>query len=138
MARRYVIVSLLFIFFGINLCSPKKKSVNDPIWREESLKMASGICKKMTECIQESEAWKNENSIHAKLIKDRFQEAKCQDYHRKSNVYLLIGEEVETIKTTTISCYNKIMTMNCESIIKNALEQVEACILMEKIQKGNN
>jgi hypothetical protein len=138
MVRSSFIVSLLFFSFLVNFCSPKKKAVNDPLWREESLKMASGICKKMTECILESQTWKEGNSIHSKLIEDRFQEAKCQDYHRQSNVYLLIGENPESIKMSTKSCYTEIISMSCKSIIQNALTKVEPCIQMEKIQKGSN
>lgn len=138
MSRGLTIVSLLSIFLSSNVCSPKKKSVNDPVWREESLKMASGICRKISECIQASPVWKQENEIHTKLIEDRFQEAKCQEYHRNSNVYQLIGRDVESIKSVTRSCYKEVLYLNCEAIMKNALAKVDSCNQMEAIQKGSN
>jgi hypothetical protein len=127
----------LIITVGISLfCSKTDPSVNDPNWREESLKLASGICNKMVECIQESKTWKNGNAIHRKFIESRLQEANCKEYHRKTNVYLLKGNSPEIIQKVTRDCHKEIISMTCNQIIQNELATNKSCMLMEQIQGG--
>jgi hypothetical protein len=128
---------ILCVFIGISLfCSKTNPSVNDPNWREESLKMASGICSKMIECIEESKTWKNGNPIHTKFIESRLQEAKCKELHRETNVYLLKGYSPDLIQKSTRDCYKEIITMNCNQIIQNELATNKSCATMEQIQGG--
>lgn len=130
---------ILILLFSMGMhCTKKKAGIQDPIWQEESLKIASDICARISECMKSSHSTENLELSKSDLAKSKLQEAACQEKHRKTNVFLLIGTNPDTIKEAARNCHSNIMAFNCEDLRNKKFLTSPACQTMAKIQKGND
>jgi hypothetical protein len=112
--------------------------VNDPAWKEESLRLAAGICEKIADCGKETGAFQGLDPNHQELVEKRLSEVSCQDHHRKTNVYLLAGSEPERIKKIVRSCHRNFLKLTCSDLVAKKYSEIESCVLMGKIQMGES
>lgn len=117
-------------------CSQKNTGVDDPAWREESLRIAAEICAKISRCGKETGAFKGLDPAHAELADKRLQEASCQDHHRKTNVYRLAGAHPELIKASTRECHREMIGLECNDLVNKKYLNIPSCLTMGQIQKG--
>lgn len=128
----YVLLPILILIH----CSKKEQGVKDYVWQEESLKMAGEICKKISECGKQTGTFDGLDSSKATLAESRLQEANCQEYHRKTNVFLLIGSDPEYIKKSARECHQAMTNLSCDDLVNKKFKNISACEEMGRIQKG--
>lgn len=130
----------LFLFISCNIlaieCKAKKKlpEFYDPIWRDESTKISTEICKRLSECFEKQS--KNSKSSHIKThVQKNLQTSKCTEKHKKSNVYFLRGANPEEIKKNFLTCYENFKTLSCEQIYSGAIQNFTECKWINELQK---
>ncbi|WCL49726.1 LA_2478/LA_2722/LA_4182 family protein [Leptospira sp. GIMC2001] len=133
----YMILLILFFLCQID-CKDRSKGVDDPFWREESLKIAGEICKKIANCGKETGAFIGLELSHTQLAENRLQEASCHEHHRNTNVYKLIGDNPDQIRSLTRDCYKEIIEMGCSDLVDKKYKKIVACELMGRIQRGES
>ncbi|MCC5813377.1 MAG: hypothetical protein JJT78_01355 [Leptospira sp.] len=135
-----LIILTLFLTFALSHCSKKNEGIVDYSWQEESLKMAGEVCQKISECGKETGAFSGLDKSKATLAENRLQEANCQEYHRKTNVFLLIVPSEETtpdmIKNSARECHTAMTKLSCNDLVNKRYNNIPACEEMGRIQKG--
>jgi hypothetical protein len=130
----------IFLILTLSHCSKKIEGITDYSWQEESLKMAADVCQKISECGKETGAFSGLDKSKATLAENRLQEANCQEYHRKTNVFLLIvpSEDVtpDMIKKSARECHTAMTKLSCNDLVNKQYNNIPACEEMGKIQKG--
>lgn len=112
----------------------KLKEVFDPEWRDESTKISLEICTQILTCFQKKFSHLKTENLH-KYIEKNLQNSVCAEKHKKSNVYLLRGDEPEIIKKNFLTCYQKLQNLNCEEIYKDKISKISECNWISNLQK---
>lgn len=131
-------VSLIVLLVPIIHCSDKISGIEDPLWQEESLKIAAEICGKISACGKETGAFQGLDLAQANLTEKRLQEASCQEYHRKTNVFHLAGASPSIIKDSTRACHKQMLELSCDELVSKKFLSFKACDTMGRIQKGES
>jgi hypothetical protein len=131
-------VTLILLLVPIVQCSEKISGIEDPIWQEESLKIAAEICGKIAACGKETGAFQGLEVAQANLTEKRLQEASCQEYHRKTNIFHLAGADPDLIKQSTRECHKQMLELSCDDLVNKKFLAFGACDRMGKIQKGES
>ena len=126
---------LIFIFLIMIVDCKKKKGIDSVEWKDESLKITAEICQKYRTCTDEN--WSGVPEKLKSFTKSRLDEANCQKEFRSSNVYKLIGGDIQKIVMSYRECKNLILTTSCENLRKGFIDQQTVCVFIKKIQSGN-
>ncbi len=126
------IIIVLFLFTNI-FCKPKaKKGIDDPIWKEESSKIASEICNYLEKCSKPT--LDKLPDYMKKQINEEISTANCIDKNKKSNIYNLKVTDPELAKNSYRECLIYIKTLSCEDITKDAISKNEFCNTVTLLQ----
>lgn len=134
--KTYITFLLFGIFFFLNLLFCKKanspEGIVDEKWREESSELVSAYCQKIATCTEETSSELKDSA--KTLIQERLNPANCAEKFRKSNAYLLVHENPETIKQAVRGCFETATSASCEKIRKGVLKFSEDCNRLQTIQ----
>ncbi|MCX7999719.1 MAG: hypothetical protein N3A69_12335 [Leptospiraceae bacterium] len=129
-------ICLVSLVLSFTFCKRKEnlRETFDPVWRDESTKIALSICEQILTCFQKKFIESQSLPVY-KHVERNLQSSKCTEKHKKSNVYLLRGNEPETIKKNFLTCYQKLQNLNCEEIYKDEIAKISECRWISNLQK---
>jgi len=127
---------LLFAFVLLAECRESPSEIHDPVWKEESLKMAGEICAKIRECGFQTGSFQGLDTNESSLLEQRLTEASCKAYHKKTNAYLLRGEDPEWIKKNSRDCHRAMLSLSCDELVSKKFLEFSSCTELSRIQKN--
>ena len=128
-------IFILVILFTILFCKPKvKKGIDDPIWREESNKIASEICNYMEKC--SATTIEKLPDYMQKQVKEEISTPNCIEKNKKSNIYNLRVNDPESAKTAFRECFKYLKTLSCEEMVNAGISKNDFCNTTTLLQEN--
>ncbi len=132
--RLFLLIFLATTYFFVS-CKPNK-GIDDPIWKEESQKMAISICQHLNSCLEEKD-WEAIPEKWRGLAQNRMQEGNCQNEFRKSPIFFLKVPDVTIAKEAYTKCTQFTLALTCEQLKSKTTVESKDCLLVNSLQSGN-
>lgn len=131
--KKSILYVLGLVIFHL-VCKPNSSpGYSDPIWRDESLKIAIDICSKLDDCSKNFIPQLPEQL--QKGTKERLGSLNCIEKHKKSHIYLLKVPEIESAKSAFRECRDYLIHLSCDEVTSGKMNLNEKCLLVSKLQK---